>query len=85
MGANPADLDAMYVKVGINIKKAQFSQQKYDTAEKNAESRGALTEMAITSNGGVVVYDPSTKNPVPKTVSVSTYLKNKDEYTPVTN
>lgn len=85
MGVNPADLDAMYVKVGINIKKAQFSQQKYDTAEKNAESRGALTEMAVTSNGGVVVYDPSTKNPVPKTVSVSTYLKNKDKYTPVTN
>lgn len=84
-GASPGELDAMYAKTAFEIKKAQFSQTKYENVEEYARKVDSLTEMAITPEGGLLVKDRTKKNPEIETVSISKYLQNKNKYMHVTN
>ena len=84
-GASPGELDAMYAKTAFEIKKAQFSQTKYENVEEYARKVDSLTEMAITPEGGLLVKDVTKKNPEIETVSISKYLQNRNKYVNVTN
>lgn len=85
LGMSPEKLAPMYAKMAFDMKKAEFSQSKYNNSQENAIKKESLSEIAITPSGGLIVMDRRKKNPQMETISVSEYLKNKNKYVTITN
>ena len=80
-GAN--DLASMYVSILGQIRIAEFNNQKYTDAYKQAVESGGLNEIAITDQGNVMVIDKKTNQLVE--ITPEEYLSNKNAYSKITN
>lgn len=72
----------LYAQNIYKLKHANFNKVEYDKAYKEAEKNEGLNEFAISTSGKMIVYD---KDKNMTQVSVSEYLNNQEEYSPVTN
>lgn len=81
-GTSTSDMASSYLSNLISLKQANFNKKEYDKAYTVVNQNGALNEYAITISGDVVVHD---KEHNIKSVSVEELLKNRDQYSPLTN
>lgn len=72
----------LYAQNIYKLKHANFNKAEYDKAYKEAEKNEGLNEFAISASGKMIVYD---KDKNMTQVSVSEFLNNQEEYSPVTN
>lgn len=76
-GADPGDLATTYLSNLYQIKIAAQNKKKYDQALDNASKNGALAEPAISMDGKLIVQN---EDGSVKTISLSEYNSNRDEY-----
>lgn len=84
-GNNDVDvsgLASMYAQNLYKLKHANFNKKEYDKAYTEVEKNQGLNEFAISSSGKMVVYDKDQKL---TQVSVSEFLNNQGEYSPISN
>ena len=75
-GIDTDDLATNYLSSLYKIRVATQNKKKYDEAYKNASLNGALSEPAITPNGGLIVQNEDGL----QQISVQEYIENKDKY-----
>ena len=73
---------SLYTQSITRLKRADFNKKEYDKAYTTVEKNEGLNEFAVTTRGTLYAYD---KDKELKEVSVSNYLANQSEYSPITN
>lgn len=82
MPLKSTDIATAYSQIFLSIQNALHHKSEYDNAYKKAESKDALSEIAITSNGRLAVLDTESKN---ITTASLEELKQSDNYQILTN
>lgn len=77
------DLATMYLSQLQKINEIKYSKEAFDKARENANSKDALHEFAVSTDGRIVVQQES--DGTPKLVSVSEFKNNREKYNPLTN
>ena len=81
-GASSASLNTKYLQALNSVKLASFNKKQYDEAKKIVDKNGGLNEVAIDSNGLIVVQNNKGKI---ERISLEKYRKGKDKYMPLSN
>lgn len=82
VGQSAQDISTTYLNALYKIKTAKQNKAKFDEAIKDAKTNGSLGEVAIGMDGELYAQDEK-GNPI--TISLNTYLANKDKYHLLTN
>lgn len=77
-------LATTYLSNLYKLKQAKFNKEQYDETYKIAVQKGSLNEVAITTNGAILVYDQN-KQLTQITPEQWAEARGSNEYTPVTN
>lgn len=77
-----SDIASAYSQIFLSLQNAKHHKSEYDKAQNEAQSRGALSEVAITSNGLLAVYD--TENDKITTASIE-QVRQSETLQPLTN
>lgn len=77
-----SSIGSQYAQIQYGIKVANFNKKEYDKAYNLVVRNGGLNEVALGDYGEMYAYN---KDKELKTISVQDYLKNKDQYVPITN
>lgn len=80
-GIDSGDLATTYLQNLYQIKIAAQNKKKYDEVVSIAEKNGSLAEPAISLDGRIVIQNSDGQI---DTISLDTYMNNKDEYQPLT-
>lgn len=85
LGISTSSLATTYLTALNQLKTAKFNKEQFDNAQKIAEKNQALSEIAITESGQVIVQDVNDKSNKLLPVTLKQFMDNQDRYVPVTN
>lgn len=85
LGMSTSSLATTYLTALNQLKTAKFNKEQFDNAYKVAEKNQALSEIAVTEGGHVVVKKSGDTTGALLPITIKEYMNNQDKYIPITN
>lgn len=85
LGMSTSSLATTYLTALNQLKTAKFNKEQFDNAYKVAEKNQALSEIAVTESGHVVVKKSNDTTGSLLPITINEYMNNQDKYIPITN